>query len=146
MENSARRQSDADMKRAEYEVLAQANEDWYGLWELPVSFRALFPGKPDSQIVEMARDSVQSLLRKGFIYVCDFRHEGNLENTLSPDQAVAAISNPEKWSPPADVHETYIAFTATKSGERAWRESPPGAIADRGRGRRRSTAATRRVS
>ena len=108
----------------EWEILTSANEDWHGLWEALASIRSAFPDLTEDEVLETGKSTVRSLLDKGLIYLCWFRHGTNQETRLSTNEGKQLIEDPARWDPP-DWGDRYVAFAATAAGERAWMKPRP---------------------
>lgn len=110
---------------AEREVLTSANEDCTGLWEAVWGLRAALPGKSEAQLIDLARRAIISLVERGFIYLCYFRHVSNEESKILAESVASVLAEANNWQPPSTVESTYVAFCATTAGELAWQRTRP---------------------
>jgi hypothetical protein len=108
--------------RVEWELLASANEDVYGLWEVLATVRSAPLNVPESQALAVAKDALQSLLDRGLIYICWFRHEDSQEERIPAREAAGFLAGPSCWDAPLSG-DRYLAFTATPAGLRAWQRA-----------------------
>jgi hypothetical protein len=125
MAHRTQRQSRSAMtfSPAEWELLTSANEDWHGLWEALAGIRSTLPDLNEEDILKTGQNTLRSLLDKGLVYLCWFRHQTNEEERVSMDESRRLIEDLAKWEPPP-WGERYVAFAATDAGERAWRKPP----------------------
>lgn len=125
MAYSTKRQSRSRLtfSPVEWELLASAVEDVYGLWEALATVRSAPLNIPEREVLAVARETLTSLLERGLIYICWFRHERNQEERVSTDEATKLLADPSRWEPPA-WNDRYVAFAATPQGTRAWERAP----------------------
>jgi hypothetical protein len=105
---------------AEWEILTDANEDWYALSEALSGLRGLYPGLPESDLVAVAQEAFRSLIHKRLIYLCYANPRTRDEEVVSPQKAVDLLSQRQSWEP-TDA-EVFLSFVATPEGEKAWRQ------------------------
>ncbi len=104
------------------EVLAKANEDYSGLYEVIWSFRTNFmPNATEPELIEAATKAVESQLEHGNIRLIRFRMKPSPEVQDVPAAEVPRIlRSRDSWRPPKSWEDWYPSFYATEKGERAW--------------------------
>ena len=109
----------------EWELLACANEDAYGLRELLNCTRTLHPTMSEKDILSMTRDATGKLLNLGLIYICWFRHTTNEENEIPLEEANRLLQADSTWGPiEPGTGQLYLAVLATEDGRTTWQKSP----------------------
>lgn len=107
------------------ELLWDAADDWYGLWEALWQVKTESPELPEPNALEAARAAVKALLLDGLIYLCWFDQDANSEiGVMSSEEALKVVSRDESWEPVASFATGQIRYSATDKGIRASRKGP----------------------
>jgi hypothetical protein len=125
----------------EKQLLSDAVETDWGLHHEPGFLRMLFPDETSSELIEIARLTMSSLVRRGLVrlYWLSDRPASEAEATefkanlevsgtrevvmpvrrdIGPDEVSAVLSDDSNWRPPQRT--TWVAFSATELGLTAY--------------------------
>jgi len=114
------------MDERSLEVLALANEDHSGLYEVVWAFRARFmPDADEAELIAAAAAAVQAMLDCGYVRLVRFRLEPEQEVAEVPVHELASVlRSADSWRPPKSWEDPYPSVVATEAGERALLRQP----------------------
>jgi len=103
-------------------ALANACEDYTGLYELVWEFNAQFPTAPPAERLRAAQTALSGLVHDGLAVVYHTKWLTDEYTELLPSEAVALVADPEAWRSPADTPDSrYYCFASTDRGEDEYR-------------------------
>ncbi len=109
----------------EWEILAAATEDHYGLWEIITVARGVEPDMSEGPLLNLSRSVLTQLLRRGLITIYWMKHHAGWEEEVPASDSEALLYDDSNWLPPnIDIDQAYVAVGATELGARDWQKSP----------------------
>jgi hypothetical protein len=124
-----------DLNKLRIMALSDANEDWFGFYELIWELNAKYPGVPRQVKVQAARRVLSALLREGLVLVAregPWKADEDSESHFSPARhpkghvdcevvegpaAAAYIDDDASWQDPDPKNQgPLLVFTATPAG------------------------------
>jgi hypothetical protein len=109
------------MTPLEREILSDAVDDWFGLWEATAQARRLLPSMSDAERHELSRDTLKKMVKEGLIFLCFFKHEGNWEVRIPMEKTDYVLDDVTNWQPEGGWH---IRFAATEKGQKVYYALP----------------------
>jgi hypothetical protein len=118
-----------------YELLADAVDDWYGLYEIIWGLRVLYPHADDAERRAVGEAALRDLVAKGWacLLAATYTNDGSKRRPLSPAETEAALGDDASWADPVvdeaegaveesrDTGPERVEFTATDAGMAAYK-------------------------
>ncbi len=106
-----------NISQLERMILANSQDDYYGLWELIMDLQRDFPEKRVSDLVGAAQDSLRKLLARGWIYLLSRPWAVAEYTRLNPDEMERILSDKtyDRYWVPKSIE---IVIDLTEEGER----------------------------
>jgi len=108
----------------EREILSDAVDDWFALWEVLAIARNLFASMSETDQFEFSKATLKRMVTEGLVFLCFFKHSNNDEVRIPADKTDYVLDDDANWQPEFP-NKWHIRFAATEKGEKVYYDLPP---------------------
>ena len=109
-----------DTAKLRQSILSDGVDDYFGLYEIIWGLNAKYPDMDGSEKLAVAIPVAADMLAQGLIELYASTWTPTSHRQMNAGEAAAAIRDLVSWMPPDERGGGYVAFAATKEGERLY--------------------------